>query len=103
LFFDLVTILVSVGLTGTMLGYTVNGTARALDLARRSKDALAERTRELEASQRVTFTASERVSPDYLSKPIQALELIDIVAAHYPSVDGRAPPDSSSTSGRERA
>ena len=40
---------------------------------------------------------------DYLSKPIQALELIDIVAAHYPSVDGRAPPDSPSISRCERA
>ena len=39
---------------------------RTLTRARRNERALVERTRELEASQRVTFAASERVEPDEL-------------------------------------
>ena len=34
---------------------------------------------------------------DYLSKPIQALELIDMVAAHHPSDNGGRAPDSPSS------
>jgi PAS domain S-box-containing protein len=64
--FDLAIIFVVVGLVGSLQGYAVNSMTNALDLARRSKNALAERTHELEASQRVTFAASERVSPDDL-------------------------------------
>jgi PAS domain S-box-containing protein len=68
--FDLLFIVLPIGLAGILLSYAVDSLAKALDLARRSKDALAERTRELEASQRVTYAASERVSPD---------ELLDLV------------------------
>jgi two-component system cell cycle response regulator DivK len=31
---------------------------------------------------------------DYISKPIQAMELLDMVANHYPSSNGREPPGS---------
>jgi len=68
--FDLVVIVLVIAMTGLLQGHAVNSLARALKLVRRSKDALAERTRELEASQRVTFAASERVSPDDLLKMV---------------------------------
>jgi GAF domain-containing protein len=65
-FFDLVFILLPLGLIGSLLIFAVNSLSRALGLAHSSSEALAERTRELEASQRVTFAASERSDPDQL-------------------------------------
>jgi signal transduction histidine kinase len=64
--FDLIFVLLPMGLIGLLLAFAVNSLSRALGLAHSSKEALAERTRELEASQRVTFAASERSDPDEL-------------------------------------
>jgi signal transduction histidine kinase len=63
LVFDLIVKLLVIGLTGLLLGYAVNNMTRALDLARRNEHALVDKNREMEASQRVTSAASERVSP----------------------------------------
>jgi signal transduction histidine kinase len=65
-FFDLLVTSTVVGLTGLLLGYAVDNMTRALDLARRNEQAVADKNREMEASQRVTSAASERVSPTEL-------------------------------------
>jgi len=61
--FDLMATVVVTALVGLTQAYAVNNMKRALDTSRRSRAALGERTRELEASQRVTFAASERTTP----------------------------------------
>jgi PAS domain S-box-containing protein len=63
---DLAFVLMPLSLTGLLLSHAVQSLTRALQRVRHSAHALAERTSELEASQRVTFAASERTSPDEL-------------------------------------
>jgi PAS domain S-box-containing protein len=63
---DLTMLVIALILTTLVARYVVRSTTLGLDRARRSERALAERNRDLEASQRVTFAASERVTPDEL-------------------------------------
>jgi signal transduction histidine kinase len=64
--FDLVFVVLPITLISMLLLFAVNSLSGALALAHSSEEALTERTRELEASQRVTFAASERTNPDEL-------------------------------------
>ena len=63
---DLMLLVIALALTTMVARYVVRSMSQGIERARRSEAALAERNRDLEASQRVTFAASERVDPDAL-------------------------------------
>lgn len=63
---DLTMLVITLVLTTVIARFIVNSTTQSLERARRGESAAAERSRELEASQRITFAASERMSPDEL-------------------------------------
>jgi signal transduction histidine kinase len=63
---QLVVLLTAIVLMTLLVRFVVRTIAQGLRRARHNERMLAERNRELEASQRVTFSASERVSPDEL-------------------------------------
>jgi len=63
---ELAMLIAALLLTALLVRFVTRSISQALEQARLKEIALRERNRELESSQRVTFAASERVSPDEL-------------------------------------